>query len=247
MPLGARCASETTRDRVIRCAMPAGAAIDERRPVLAAECASGRQSPVPGRDGTRPALPGLSPQPFWSDAISARAAATSSSFVWAWPQRPQPPGAASVRRTQVRRASDGSPAAWTTSSVSCSTTASCLSRSSAPAFVRTWTRTWFGSPVDVRDRRGRQLVDEGRGVLAEHRDLGHRLDPHDGRGRLGRQGVRIARRSPRGHRCRSSAWRGPPDYAARHSGGWTMTPVIVKREDGRSCRATRDRRWSRAP
>ena len=66
---------------------------------------------------------------------------TASSFVWAWPHNPQPPGTASVNSTQVRRASDGSPAMSPISAVSCSTTASCFSRSSAPALVSTWTRT----------------------------------------------------------------------------------------------------------
>jgi hypothetical protein len=41
---------------------------------------------------------------FWvcSSAIWARAAATSSALVFAWPPRPHPPSGASVRRTQVR-------------------------------------------------------------------------------------------------------------------------------------------------
>ena len=87
----------------------------------------------------------LTPQSFGplacSWAICARAAATSSSFVLACPARPHPPSGASVRSTQVRSVRDGSPAAPATIDVSWATTASCLSRSSAPALVRTWTRT----------------------------------------------------------------------------------------------------------
>src|SRR4029453_881714 len=44
-------------------------------------------------------------------AICARAAATRSSLVLAWPSRPQPPSGASVSSTQVRLASVGAPAA----------------------------------------------------------------------------------------------------------------------------------------
>ena len=44
-----------------------------------------------------------------SSAICARAAVTSSSLVFAWPSRPQPPGTASVSSTQVRCARPGPP------------------------------------------------------------------------------------------------------------------------------------------
>ena len=45
------------------------------------------------------------------------------------------------RMTQVLSDSEGSSAAVATRSVNCVTTASCLSRSRAPALVSTWTRT----------------------------------------------------------------------------------------------------------
>ena len=70
-------------------------------------------------------------------AIWARAAATSSSLVFACPSRPHPPGTASVSNTHVRRDRPSSSAACAMSSVNCVTTASCLSRSNAPALVRT--------------------------------------------------------------------------------------------------------------
>ena len=45
--------------------------------------------------------------------------------------------------------------------------------------------------VDVRDRRGRQLVDERGGVLAEHRDVRYSFDGHDGRGEVAGERVRV--------------------------------------------------------
>src|ERR1700730_7218557 len=72
-----------------------------------------------------------------SSAIWARAALTSSALVFACPLRPHPPSGASVSITQLRSARVGSSAASATMAVSWRTTASCLSRSSAPELVRT--------------------------------------------------------------------------------------------------------------
>ena len=98
----------------------------------------------------------------------------------------------------MRSASDGSPAASATISVSRLTTASCLSRSRAPAFVRTWTRTYMLSPSTFDKLEDAHVVDERRRVLAEHRDVWDLLDRHEfGREGL-RQSMRIAEGSGRG-------------------------------------------------
>src|SRR5437870_1232652 len=90
--------------------------------------------------------PSAWPQPpaplaFCSWAICARAASTSSALVLACPARPHPPSIASERSTQVLAVTGGSPAAAATRSVNLRTTASCFSRLSAPALVRTCTLT----------------------------------------------------------------------------------------------------------
>src|SRR2546425_11091458 len=61
---------------------------------------------------------------------AARAKATMSALVFAWPSMPQPPSGDSVISTQVRSTRLGSPAAATTMSVSSLTTPSCFARSS---------------------------------------------------------------------------------------------------------------------
>src|SRR5271165_5347484 len=66
---------------------------------------------------------------------------------WWWRGRPAPSAVGPpVGRAQLRPASEGSPAAAATMAVSWPITASCLSRSRAPALVRTWTRTRVLSP-----------------------------------------------------------------------------------------------------
>src|SRR5207244_11542943 len=68
-----------------------------------------------GIAGTGPGAAGLPAEPDdhvaahpdWSSAICARAAATSSSLVLAWPARAQPRRTAAVRSAQVRSASAG--------------------------------------------------------------------------------------------------------------------------------------------
>ena len=106
-----------------------------------------RQGPKPWRSQSAPLSDVRGPsRAAESSAISSCAAATSSLLVWAWPCRPHPPSAASVRSTHVRSARVGSPAASATSRVSSATTASCLSRSRAPALVSTCTRTCASLP-----------------------------------------------------------------------------------------------------
>jgi hypothetical protein len=45
--------------------------------------------------------------------------------------------------------------------------------------------------VDVGQAPGRQLVDEGRRILPEHRDVRYLLDGHDGRREVGGELVRV--------------------------------------------------------
>ena len=75
-----------------------------------------------------------------SSATCLRAAATSSSLVFALLLSPQPPGAASVRSTQVRSASAGSWAASATMLANWLDDRESLgSIDSAPVLVSTWT------------------------------------------------------------------------------------------------------------
>ena len=64
-----------------------------------------------------------------------------SAFVFARPAMPQPPSGDSVMSTHVRSAQTRVARGGATISVSSLTTPSCLSRSSTPTGVSTWTRT----------------------------------------------------------------------------------------------------------
>jgi hypothetical protein len=81
----------------------------------------------------------------------------SSALMLAWPARPHPPSGASVSRAQVRSASEGPPAAAATMAVSRLITGSCLSRSRAPALVRTWTPDVGAVAVGVGQAAGRRF------------------------------------------------------------------------------------------
>ncbi len=83
-----------------------------------------------------------------------RAVWAISALVNACPAMPQPPSGASEISTQVRSASDGSPAAVAVISVISRTTPSFLSRSSTPAGVSTAIRTWVWSPVALLSESG---------------------------------------------------------------------------------------------
>ncbi|MBV9796088.1 MAG: helix-turn-helix transcriptional regulator, partial [Actinobacteria bacterium] len=83
-----------------------------------------------------------------------RAVWAISSLVNACPAIPQPPSGASEISTQMRSASDGSPAAAAVISVISRTTPSFLSRSSTPAGVSTAMRTWRWSPLALLSAAG---------------------------------------------------------------------------------------------
>ncbi len=83
-----------------------------------------------------------------------RAVWAISALVNACPAMPQPPSGASEISTQVRSASDGSPAAAAVISVISRTTPSFLSRSSTPTGVSTAIRTWVWSPLALLSESG---------------------------------------------------------------------------------------------
>src|SRR2546425_9774312 len=118
------------------------AAVDDDLDALISELKSNRTADAGGcaRDQGFLAFKGWAP-PHRFPCSAARAEATMSALVLAWPSIPQPPSGDSVMSTQVRPARFGSSAAAATISVSSLTTPSCLSRSSTLIGVSTWTRT----------------------------------------------------------------------------------------------------------
>ena len=196
-----RALSESSRDawvrKVVVCCVPDVRGRGRARAAANAECVSpsGATRSPPGQPSPAPRWCGRGPR-----GPSRRAPPRSAA--------PRSGGRAPGRRT-----------ACTTRSVSCSTTASCLSRSSAPAFVRTWTRTWLEAPVTSEMAAAGSSWTKAAVFSRNIGISGTRLDAHHGGGRRRSQGVRIGERPGRRVDVDHRHGGRPPDYAARHSGG----------------------------
>ena len=98
-----------------------------------------------------------------------------------------------MRSTQVRSARVGSPAAAATISVSSRTTPSCLFAVQDACRGQDLDPDVVSVPVDIRQRAGGKVVDEGRRVLSEQRQFRDLLPPHDGRGDVSGQSVLVGK------------------------------------------------------